>query len=74
MNAVLNERLRAIAAQLDTLPRGGKTEFIRAQAAKLNMSAATLYKELDRVMVKPSRKRRADAGKTALSERDAQAS
>lgn len=72
MNAVLNERLRAIAAQLDTLPRGGKTEFIRAQAAKLNMSAATLYKELDRVMVKPSRKRRADAGKTALSERDAQ--
>ena len=42
MNAVLNERLRAIAAQLDTLRRGGKTEFIRAQAAKLTMSAATL--------------------------------
>ena len=72
MNAVLNERLHAIAAQLDTLPRGGKTEFIRAQAAKLNMSAATLYKELDRVRVKAPRKRRADAGKTALSERDAQ--
>ena len=72
MNAVLNERLRAIAAQLDALPRGGKTEFIRTQAAKLNMSAAKLYKELDRVMVKPARKRRADAGKTALSERDAQ--
>ena len=72
MNAVLNERLRAIAAQLDALPRGGKTEFVRSQAVKLNMSTATLYKELERVMVKPARKRRADAGKTALSERDAQ--
>ena len=72
MNAVLNERLNAIAAQLGRLPHGGKTEFVKAKAAELGMSATKLYKELERVMVKPARKRRADAGRTALSLADAQ--
>ena len=72
MNAVLNERLNAIATQLGKLPHGGKTPFLQAEAEKLGMSVAKLYKELERVMVKPQRKRRADAGKTALELKDAQ--
>ena len=72
MNAVLNERLNAIAQQLANLPHGKKTAFLKEQASKLGMSFATLHKKLEQVMMKPERKRRADAGKTALSEKDAQ--
>ena len=72
MNAVLNERLNAIAQQLANLPHGKKTAFLKEQATKLGMSFATLHKKLEQVMMKPERKRRADAGKTALSEKDAQ--
>ena len=72
MNAVLNERLNAIATKLGQLPHGGKTAFLKAEAAKLNMSVARLYKELEQVMIKPERKKRSDAGKTALSLEDAQ--
>nr|DAY37408.1 MAG TPA: transposase [Caudoviricetes sp.] len=72
MNAVLNERLNAIAAQLGRLPHGGKTVYLKNEAAKLGMSLATLHKKLDGVMMKPERKRRADAGTTALSKSDAQ--
>lgn len=72
MNAVLNERLNAIATKLGQLPHGGKTSFLKAEAAKLNMSVARLYKELEQVMIKPERKKRSDAGKTALSLEDAQ--
>lgn len=72
MNAVLNERLNAIAIKLGQLPHGGKTAFLKAEAVKLNMSVARLYKELEQVMIKPERKKRSDAGKTALSREDAQ--
>lgn len=72
MNAVLNERLNAIATQLGKLPHGSKTAYLQAEAAKLGMSLATLHKKLESVMIKPERKRRSDAGKTALSEKDAQ--
>lgn len=72
MNAVLNERLHAIAQQLAQLPHGSKTAYLKTEAAKLGMSLATLHKKLEHVMIKPQRKRRSDAGKTALSEVDAQ--
>lgn len=72
MNAVLNERLNAIADALVQLGHGEKTAFMQKEATKLNMSVAKLYKELERVMIKPKRKRRADAGKTALTLQDAQ--
>ena len=45
MNAVLNERLNAIAAQLRQLPHGTKSAFMRKEAEKLNMSVAKLYKQ-----------------------------
>lgn len=72
MNAVLNERLNAIAAQLNQLPHGGKTAYLKNEAAKLGISLATLHKKLECVMIKPQRKRRSDAGKTALTQEDAQ--
>lgn len=72
MNAVLNERLNAIATQLGKLPHGGKTPFLQAEAEKLGMSVAKLYKLLEQVMIKPRRKKRSDAGKTALELSDAQ--
>lgn len=72
MNAVLNERLNAVVAQLGKLPHGKKSAFMQKEAEKLNMSLAKLYKELERVIMKPERNRRSDAGKTALSLQDAQ--
>lgn len=71
MDAVLNERLNAIAAQLGRLPHGGKSVYLQGEAEKLGISLAKLYRELERVMPKPKRKRRSDAGKTALTEQDA---
>lgn len=71
MDAVWNERLNAIAAKLANVPHGGKTALIRAEAGKMGISVSRLYKELEQVMVKPTRKRRSDAGKTALSRDDA---
>ena len=44
MNAVLNERLNAIAAQLGQLPHGGKSAYLKSEAQKLGMSVAKLYK------------------------------
>ena len=72
MNAVLNERLNAIAAQLGQLPHGGKSAYLKSEAQKLGMSVAKLYKLLEQVMIKPRRKKRSDAGKTALELSDAQ--
>ena len=57
MNAVLNERLNAIAAQLGQLPHGGKSAYLKSEAQKLDMSVAKLYKLLEQVMIKPRRKK-----------------
>lgn len=67
MNPALNERLAAVSAQADTLGRGERSVYLKQQAAELGMSLATLYRKLDAVAVKPSRKRRSDAGKSELS-------
>lgn len=72
MDAVLNERLNAVASRLERLEHGNKTAFLKQEAAQLGISVAKLYRELEKVMVKPVRKRRSDAGKTALSREDAQ--
>ncbi|STZ76086.1 phage integrase [Bergeriella denitrificans] len=57
MNPALNERLTAVAAHADTLGRGGKSAYLKRQAAELGMSLATLYRKLEAVSVKPGRKR-----------------
>lgn len=67
MNAALLERLAAVGQQAARLGRGERSAYLKQQAGELNMSLATLYRKLEAVAVKPSRKRRSDAGKSKLS-------
>ena len=55
-----------IEAQAALLGRGERSEYLKRSAQDLGVSLATLYRKLESVSVKPSRKRRSDAGKTEL--------
>ena len=66
MNPALTEKLAAVSRHAETLGRGEKTAYLKRQAEELGISAATLYRRLEAVAVKPSRKRRSDAGKSEL--------
>ena len=72
MNAALNERLGEIAREAERLGHGGKTAYLKAQAQMLAMSYPTLQRKLAAVALKPTRKRRADAGQSALSRDEAE--
>ncbi len=72
MNAAMTERLSEIAREADRRGRGEKTTYLAEQAKALGISLATLHRKLGAVVVKPSRKRRADAGTSALSREEAQ--
>ena len=71
-NPALTERLSSIAATAATLGHGEKTAYLSAQAQDLGWSMDKLYRHLKKVAVQPTRKRRADAGSTALSLEEAQ--
>lgn len=66
MNPAMIERLKAVESQAAALGRGARSAFLKRQAEEMGMSLATLYRKLEAVCVKPTRKRRADAGKTEL--------
>ena len=72
MNAAMTERLSEIAREAERRGRGEKTTYLAEQAKALGISLATLHRKLGAVVVKPSRKRRADAGTSALSREEAQ--
>ncbi len=72
MNAAMTERLSEIAREAERRGRGGKTAYLKEQAQALGISLATLHRKLEVVVLKPSRKRRADAGKSALTREEAQ--
>ena len=72
MNAAMTERLAEIAREAEQRGHGGKTGYLKEQAAALGISLATLHRRLEAVVLKPGRKRRADAGKSALSREEAQ--
>ncbi|MFC3874879.1 transposase [Neisseria musculi] len=72
MNAAMTERLAEIAREAEQRGHGGKTAYLKEQAQALGISLATLHRKLEAVVLKPSRKRRADAGKSALSHEEAQ--
>lgn len=72
MNPAMNERLSEIAREAERLGHGLKTGYLKTQAEALGMSYATLQRKLAAVVARPTRKRRADAGKSALSYEDAQ--
>ena len=54
------------------LRRTGVGEILAGAAARLQMSQARLYRLLGDLVTKPTRKRRSDAGKTALPVQEAQ--
>lgn len=71
MNAALNERLMHYADAARKAGHGQKEAVYQRACQELQMSRATLLKKLKNVTVKPPRKQRADAGKTALTREEA---
>ena len=66
MNPAMIERLKAVENQAEAMGRGARSAYLKQQAQELGISLATLYRKLEAVSVKPTRKRRSDAGKTEL--------
>lgn len=67
MSAVLTERLVAIALAARQAGQGGKGAIYEAACKELGMSRATLARKIKEVAVMAPRKRRSDAGKSALT-------
>ncbi|ENQ7660414.1 DDE-type integrase/transposase/recombinase, partial [Pseudomonas aeruginosa] len=72
MSAVITQALVDLERALRAAPRGQRVEIAQSTAQRLDMSLATLYRKLREVTAdsKP-RKRRSDAGTSALSREDA---
>ena len=66
-NPAITEQLMHIARHAATLGHGEKTAYLSEQAAALGWSMDKLYRHLKKVTVQNPRKRRADAGYSALS-------
>jgi hypothetical protein len=62
---------RALAEKLAWAKRGERGRLLRAACDLLNVSTATLYRELQRVGWTSGRKPRADRGSTALDDAEA---
>ena len=71
MNPAMIERLKAVENQAEAMGRGARSAYLKQQAQELGVSLATLYRKLEAVSVKPTRKRRSDAGKTELKPEEA---
>ncbi|CAB1217861.1 DDE-type integrase/transposase/recombinase [Klebsiella michiganensis] len=67
MNPALTLRLASIAADADAAGHGKKEPIYKAACEELQISRATLLKKLKGVRMNTPRKRRSDAGKTALT-------
>lgn len=72
MSAVMTQRLVALARDIEQAPRGSKVALCRAAASELGITLATVYRKLKEVTVAPSRKRRTDAGTSALERHEAE--
>ncbi len=71
LNPSTVERLVQLAQALASAPRGAKQALLKAARVELGLSAATLYRQLEQVTVKPTRKQRSDAGVVTLSRTEA---
>lgn len=71
MSAVITQRLVDLDRQLQSAAHGQGTTLCKSTAQELGMSLATLYRKLKEVRVSAPRKRRADAGQSALSREEA---
>ena len=72
MSAVMTQRLVDLARDIERAPHGSKTQLCKAAAADLGITLATVYRKLQEVTVTPTRKRRADAGTSALERHEAE--
>lgn len=70
-SAALTERLVHVAAAATSAGHGQKAAIYAKAAGELGISRATLMRQLKEVTVQPERKRRSDAGKTAVSREEA---
>lgn len=70
-NPAITQRLVQVAQAAATAPSGGKQAVYAAACAELGLSRATLHRHLQKVTVKPQRKRRSDAGAVQLSRDEA---
>jgi hypothetical protein len=71
LNAVQTQYLSTIAAQAHAAGHGKKQAIYEKAAQTLNVSIATLHRYLNTIAVRPTRKRRSDAGKMALERKEA---
>lgn len=71
-NAALTQFLVRVAQEAHAAPRGHKEAVYAAALRQTAMSRATLLRKLKEVTVKPPRKRRSDAGTSALTLAQAQ--
>ncbi|NMX64735.1 DDE-type integrase/transposase/recombinase [Pseudomonas sp. WS 5079] len=72
MNPVQTQLLAQIAQQAASAPHGQRTAIYKAGAAELGISLQTLQRKLKEVSVTKPRKRRSDAGCSALPLEEAQ--
>lgn len=66
MNPVQTQQLARIAQQAADAPHGQRTAIYQAGARELGVSVQTLQRKLKEVSVRKPRKRRSDAGQSAL--------
>lgn len=71
MSAVIIQRLVDLSRQLQGAAHGQRTALCKAAAQELGLSLATVYRKLEEVSVSTPRKRRSDAGQSALSREEA---
>src|SRR5690625_7837676 len=74
MNPALIERLLAVARNAEAAGHGRKRAVYEAAAQDLGISVATLHRRLEEVTMTKPRKRRDDAGTTALTLEEARIS
>ena len=72
MSAVMTQRLVALARDIELAPHGSKTQLCEAAATDLGITLATVYRKLKEVTVTAPRKRRTDAGTSALERHEAE--
>jgi len=72
MSAVITQRLVDLSRALERAGHGQRTALCQAAAQELGLSQATIYRKLEEVKVAATpRKRRKDAGQSALSREEA---
>ncbi len=68
MNSGMLKYMQDLGERLDNAPRGEKTRIVQTVAITLGMSLMQVYRDLDKAGWSSGRKKRKDAGSTAVSE------